>query len=415
MARLPRNATRAIVGVVIVALIAGVLYYVLSGSSMKNVSADFDEGIGVYPGTPVKILGVNVGDVTSVKPDGDKVHVGMEYDSKYKLPKDVHAILVANSLVSDRYIELADGNGNAYSGHGPAAPNNYSIPKKDTVSPAELDDIYKALSDLSAALGPNGVNKNGALSDLLDIAAANLKGNGKAINQSITKLSAAAQTLSSNRGDLFATVKNLQLFTKTLQDSDGVLRHFEQQLAQVASDLASERADFGAALHELGLALDAVARFVKNNANKVHVDLVGLRKVSQILVAEKASLDETLAVGPVALANIVHAYQPAQGVIATRGNLNSFTDPGQICTALQAVGGALGLNNVPILGGLLGSVLTPVVNACKSILKQASASTGPNSASHTQLSGSQVVSIVHQAVSSASSDDVGGIITGGGD
>jgi phospholipid/cholesterol/gamma-HCH transport system substrate-binding protein len=413
MAKLSSNITKGIVGVVVLALIGGVLYFVLSGSDMKKVSADFDEAIGVYPGTPVKILGVNVGDVTSVTPKGDKVHVGMEYDSKYKLPKDVHAVLVANSLVSDRYIELADGTGNAYSGFGPSAPNNYSIPKNQTTSPAELDDIYKALSDLTEALGPNGVNKNGALSDLLDVAAANLKGNGKLIGQSITKLSAATQTLSNNRGNLFETVKNLKLFTKTLQDSDGVLRHFEEQLAQVASDLASERSDFGAALHQLGLALDAVARFVRTNASKVHVDLVGLRKVTAILIAEKASLNETLAVGPVALANIVHAYQPTQGVIATRGNLDSFTDPGQICQALKTIGGALGLGNIPVLGGLLGPLLDKVVAKCSAILK--TKLPGTNSSSHTQLSGSQLVTIVHSAVAGMQNNDVGGVITGGGE
>ncbi len=45
-----------------------------------------------------------------------------------------------------------------------------------------------------------------------------------------------------------------------------------------------------------------------------------------MLVKQKASLNETLAVAPVALANIVHAYQPDIGVIATRSNLASLTD-----------------------------------------------------------------------------------------
>jgi phospholipid/cholesterol/gamma-HCH transport system substrate-binding protein len=397
MARLSNTATKAIVAAVLVAVIAGVVYFVFSGSSMKKVSAEFDEAIGVYSGTPVKILGVPVGQVTGVHPKGGYVRVDMEYESKYKLPANAGALLVANSLVSDRFIQLTP----AYAS-GATLPNKAVIPESRTASPAELDDIYKALSDLARALGPNGANKNGALQDLLAVSAANLDGNGQKIKQSIHDFSVAVQTLSNNRGDLFATVRNLQQFTKTLQSSDAVLRHFEEQLAQVASDLASERADFGAALHQLGLALDAVAGFVKSNAAKIHLSLDGLKRVTAILVAEKGSLDETLAVGPVALANIVHAYQPAQGVIATRGNVASFNDPKQLCLALKDA-------NL-LTAGVLGSLLNPVVNTCNSIVAQASGAT-TKSASQVQLSPDQLVPAVRAAL--GGNRTVGGLITGG--
>src|SRR5689334_63022 len=100
MAKLPSWGTRAIVGAVVVALIAGVLYFVLQSDDTRKVSANFTEAIGVYPGTPVKVLGVNVGEVTKVTPQGDSVRVEMEYETKYHLPANVGALLVANSLVS---------------------------------------------------------------------------------------------------------------------------------------------------------------------------------------------------------------------------------------------------------------------------------------------------------------------------
>jgi phospholipid/cholesterol/gamma-HCH transport system substrate-binding protein len=396
MAKLSSSVIKAVVAVVVIAVIGGVLYFVLSGSNMKKVSANFDEAIGVYTGTPVKILGVPVGQVTGVHPEGSSVRVDMEYDSKYKLPADAGALLVANSLVSDRFIQLTP----AYDGTGPTMPSGAHIPESRTASPAELDEIYKAISDLSKALGPQGANKHGALQDLLAVSAANLGGNGNAINDSIKQLSLASQTLSNNSGNLFGTVGNLKKFTKALQDSDAVVRHFENQLAQVASDLAGERADFGAALHQLGPALDAVANFVNDNASKIHVTLKGLEAITGILIKEKASLNETLAVGPVALANIVHAYQPSQQVIATRGNLASFTDPGQLCAALKDAN----LLTSSILGGLLNSV----VNTCTSILSKLQT----HSASAQQLSPSQLGPVVKAAL--GGDNVVGGLITGGG-
>ena len=326
MAKMPQNVTRLVVGAVVAAIVVvGAYFAFFSGGSDKKVTAQFASAVGVYTGTPVKILGVNVGQVTGVTPNGAYVKVSMEYDSKYKLAQNASAIEVANSLVSDRYIQLTPL---AKEG-APALKSGATILMKNTGGPAELDDIYAALNKLAVALGPNGANKggtkNGALTTLLRVAAANLNHNGSAIGNSITKLSQAAQTLATKREDLFGTVRNLQRFTSALHNSDAQIRLFNQQLAQVASDLASERSDLGAALHDLSLALDDVGSFIKQNASHFHKDVVGLENLTGVLVKQKASLNETLAITPIALANIVHAYQPDIGAIATRSNLVSLS------------------------------------------------------------------------------------------
>ncbi|MEO9137775.1 MAG: MCE family protein [Jatrophihabitans sp.] len=361
MAKLPTTVTRILVAVVVVAIVAGGVFYLTRNNGSKTIKAQFSAAVGIYPGTPVRQLGVNVGEVTVVHPRGAYVEVAMEYDQGFNVPANASAIEVANSLVSDRFIQLT-----AYSGHGPKLRDGATIPLNRTAAPAELDDIYKALNTLSVALGPNGANKNGALSTLLKVGSANLKGNGAALGQSIDNLSRAAKTLSDGRTDLFGTVTNLRKFTGALKDSDGEVRKFNLQLAQVASDLASERGDLGAALKQLGLALDDVSRFVKSNASKFHKDVGGLRTITDILVRQKASLNETLAIAPVALANIVHAYQPDLGVIATRSNLASLTDPGQLCAVLSAVPKLFELG----LGNVLGPLTGTIVSTCKTLLAQ---------------------------------------------
>jgi phospholipid/cholesterol/gamma-HCH transport system substrate-binding protein len=329
MAKLPNNANRLIIGAVIAAIVLVGGYFVFfSGGSDKKVTAQFASAIGVYKGTPVRILGVNVGHVTGVHPEGQYVRVTMVYDSKYKLAPRASAIEVANSLVSDRYIQLTPlydptRDGASYLKSGAV------IGVDRTDGPAELDDIYASLDKLAVALGPQGANQggktNGPLSALLKVSAANLQGNGAALGQSITKLSQAAKTLADQRQNLFGTVRNLQKFTAALHASDGQIRRFNQQLAQVAGDLASERTDLGAALHDLTIALDDVSRFVRNNQARFHTDIKGLEEITGVLVKEKASLNETLSVAPVALANLVHTYQPDVGAIATRSNLLSLT------------------------------------------------------------------------------------------
>jgi phospholipid/cholesterol/gamma-HCH transport system substrate-binding protein len=378
MSKLSGNLTRVIGAVVVLAIVAGAgWFFFFAGNSSKQVSANFSSGVGVYKGTPVKILGIEVGAVTKVTPMGGSVKIEMKYDDKYKVPADAISVVVANSLVSDRYIQLAP----AYTGKGPTLKDGANIPLSRTASPAELDDIYGALNELSVALGPNGANKNGSLSTLVNVAAANLKGNGALFGNSITQLSKAAATLSNGRADLFGTVRNLEVFTRALAASDVQVRHFEEQLAQVAGDLADERADLGAALHNLTGALHDVAIFVKTNAGKAHTSIVGLKNITGILVKQQAAFNEVLTVGPVALANIVHAYQETQGTLGTRSNLGNLLDPASICEALNSVAlktlpGGLG----DLLGGvstLLGPATKAIATNCTAILKQANAKAPP--------------------------------------
>ena len=57
--------------------------------------------------------------------------------------------------------------------------------------PLELDQIYSSLDDLNVALGPNGANKNGALTDLLETTAENFGGQGAQFHQTIQDFSTA--------------------------------------------------------------------------------------------------------------------------------------------------------------------------------------------------------------------------------
>ena len=362
--RLSAMTIRVIAACVAIAVIAGLVFYLVSGGSSRTVTARFESGVGVYTGTPVKIRGVQVGSVSSVKPEAQWVSIKMHYDSKYKVPNDAVAVVVANSLVSDRYIQLAWPDGDA----NPRMADDATIDQQKTASPAELDDIYSALQKLTVSLGPNGANKNGALSDLVNTSAANLKGNGAALGQSITALSRAVQTLANGSGDLFQTVQNLKTFNDALVKSDQQVRTFEDLLAQVSGDLAAERSDLGAALHNITIAIHQVADFVNQNATRIHTDVKGLGAVIGVLVKEQAALNETLTVAPVALANIVHAYQEQTGTLGTRSNLAGLADPAiTVCDLVQGVtsGGLLGI----LTGGLPATIPTDLVNACKSILK----------------------------------------------
>jgi virulence factor Mce-like protein len=309
-------------GAVIVAaalVVGGVLVYHASHKGTQ-VTAYFSEAIGVYPGSTVRVLGVPVGTVDSVQPQGTEVKVTISVDSGVTVPADAKAVVVAASVVSDRYVQLTP----AYTS-GPQLTDNAVIPVSRTAVPVEVDQIYTSINRLTQALGPNALNKNGALSELVKTGAANLTGNGANLHAMITQFGALSKTLGDNSGNLFATITYLQRFTSMLKANDGQVHAAEQQLADVSGFLASDRADLGAALHELSIALGQVQGFIANNRGLIQSNVTKLAAITSLLAGEKASLSEALDNVPLAADNVVNAYDSTNHTLDGRGDLNELS------------------------------------------------------------------------------------------
>jgi ABC-type transporter Mla subunit MlaD len=213
------------------------------------------------------------------------------------------------------------------------------VPLDRTAIPVELDAVYGALDELSDALGPNGANKNGALSDLVDVGAENLEGNGEAMNRTLTGFSQAVETLAENRDDLFGSLDNLQTFTTALATIDAQVGQFNDNMAAVSELLANEREDLQEAISLLTDALADVASFVRDNTTLLTTNVDRLADVTLVLVQQRAKLAEVLDVAPAALSNLSRAYNPDFGTLDTRDNgLGSVNAEVVVCGALAQVG-----------------------------------------------------------------------------
>ncbi|MGW0858373.1 MCE family protein [Streptomyces sp. NPDC002690] len=304
--------------VVAVAATSGVM--ALDQEGTTTVTAYFDRATGVYPGSDLRILGVKVGSVTSVEPQGQEVRVTLRVDKDIKVPEGAHAVLVAPSLVADRYIQLAP----AYTG-GATLADGAVLPADGNAAPVEVDQLYASITELSTALGPDGANANGALARLLDTGAENLDGNGKAIGDSIEEFGKATKTLDKSSTDLFDTLSYLQSFTTMLKDNDGEVRSAEQQLDSVTGFLAEDKENLSAALSELATALGQVKTFIEDNRESLKTNVDALVPLTQILVDQRASLAESLDTLPLTAGNLVNAYDPVNRTLDGRANLNELS------------------------------------------------------------------------------------------
>jgi phospholipid/cholesterol/gamma-HCH transport system substrate-binding protein len=345
-----------------VVLLAAVGWTILRPAGQYRVTAWFTQTVGLYPGSDVRVLGIPVGEITDIVPEGDRVRVQMLIDDEYDIPADANAIVLAPSLVSDRYVQFAP----VYDG-GETMSDGTEVPLERTATPVELDAVYGALDELSSALGPTGANSDGALSGLLDTGAANLDGNGEALNRTLTGFSEAVETLADHRDDLFSSIDNLQAFTTALATIDASVGQFNTNMAAVADLLEAERTDLASAISLLNQALADVAGFVQDNTTLLTTNVDRLADVTLALVQQRSALAEVLDVAPAALGNLAHAYNPDYGTLDTRDNSLGSTNPEVIVCQILASTGRVTIEDLPVVGEVVDGVLQPILSTPEAI------------------------------------------------
>ncbi len=301
---------------VALALVVGVL---LSGGSddsgRRTLTATFPSTVNLYDGAEVKVLGVVVGEVESVEVVDTAVEVEITYSSDVDLPGDVHAMIVPPSIVGDRFVQLTP----AYTGSGPVLTDGASLGLDRTGVPVELDETYRQLTDLSDALGPQGANRDGALSRLVLATAGTLKGNGKRFNQRITQLAAALDTLAATDDSYQETLDQAGALTRTLVANDGTVRRLVLALARVSGQLNAQRDDIARASTDLSGALRDVARFTRTNRAALTDGIAGTRDVAITLNRRTRELQDLLALAPVGFVSAMNINIPTNW---------SYDDPG---------------------------------------------------------------------------------------
>jgi phospholipid/cholesterol/gamma-HCH transport system substrate-binding protein len=379
------NATlkRVLPLIVIAALVVAAALTMTGGDERKTLTAHFPRTISIYEGSDVRILGVPVGEVVSVTPSGTDVAVEMAYDAEVRLPADARAVIVAPSIVGDRFIQLTP----TYEEGQQVLADDATLEADRTAVPLELDQIYSSIDDLTVALGPDGANKEGALTDLLEVTAQNFAGQGATFNQTIRDFGDLSATLEDNKEEFFGSARKLEAFISTLAQNDETVRSFNQSLADVSGMLAGEREELSASLENLSVALGQVSTFVSDNREVLGRDITALNRVAKVLVKQRGALDEVLKAGPLALNNLYLAYNPQTGTLDTNANIGQLegqlvSDPslllctvlnqndptGALCQLVQGIlprAGALGRTTTPDPATTLDPTLGGLVEATR--------------------------------------------------
>src|SRR5271168_1127674 len=325
------NGSRGLRNVTIIALVAvlvgGVYTLYSSNGGGRKIVGYFTSAVGLYPGDQVRIIGVPVGTIDSIEPRPADVKITMSISDDVKIPKDAKALIMSPNLVSARFIQLTP----AYTGDA-VLPNGASIDLARTGVPVEWDEVKEALTQLAVSLGPTAGSMQGPLGAAINQAADTFDGKGESFHNALRELSQVAGRLGDSRGDIFGTVKNLQVLVNALSASNEQIVQFAGNVASVSQVLADSSRHLDNTLGTLNKALSDIRGFLHEN-NSMLIDTVNqLNDFTKTLSDQSDNIEQVLHVAGPGIANFYNIYDPAQGTLNGLLSIPEFANPVQfIC------------------------------------------------------------------------------------
>jgi len=325
---------RLLPAAVVVAILAVAAFVWFGDTSQTTIHARFTSAEGLNVDDDVKVLGVKVGSITAIENDGDDVLVTMEVDADQPIPADAHAAIVSPSLVSGRFVQLAP----VWTG-GDRLEDGATIDVARTAVPVTFDDVKEQLTDLATTLGPEKGSRGGALSTTIVALERSLRhGNAGRLRAAISELRSASTALSEGRSDLFATIDNLDSFTRNLALNDAAVRGFTDELDSVSTVLAANRTTLRGAVRDLADVLGATETYFEKHRGRLTTSLKDLNLLAAALADRSNELAGVLHIAPHSLIGLSNTIQDQ--AVTGRATATNFDSVAQLlCGALLGAGG----------------------------------------------------------------------------
>lgn len=226
---------------VLVLAMLGVVFSQMRFSRETGYNAIFTSSSGMQPGSKVRIAGVPVGSVTSVKVGKDNLaHVEFDVDRKYRIYSSTTAAIRYENLVGDRYMELLEGPGSAQ------VLSSGATMGTDRTKPAlDLDMLLGGMKPLLRGLDPAQVN------DLTEALLQIFQGQGGTLVSLLNSSGSFGKTLSERDALIGSVIENLKTVLTTIDDRDQEFATTLDELQRLVSGLAADKDPIGDAIPRL--------------------------------------------------------------------------------------------------------------------------------------------------------------------
>ena len=248
--------------------------------STTSYRAIFTSASGLRGGDFVRVAGVEVGKVSEVAiVDNNYAAVGIDVGDSYVVTSSTTATVRYQNLVGDRYLELADGPGDADPLVGDA-----TIPLERTTPALDLDQLIGSFEPLFSAIDPSKVN------DLTAELVSTLQGQGGSIASLLAHTATLTASLADRDQVIGQVITNLDTTLTTLADQKDEVSTALDRAQNLASGLAADSAAWGTALTNIDSSAATVADLLTDARAPLQSMLVELNRTAVQLDSEKDTI-----------------------------------------------------------------------------------------------------------------------------
>lgn len=283
-----RERNQVAVAVVGTALIAALVLLSMNLGRLPFVNpkttyhAQFANADGLIPGSDVRVLGISVGSVSSVRVDGGHVAVAFTVKDGVHLGDQSHASIEVATVLGQLFLQVESAGSGVLRGGG-------TIPLARTTVPYTLIGALDAFGQFA------GQTDLGKLRDSLQTLATTISGiSPKDANAALTGLSDVAKTLAGKQQQVATVLSAADAITKTLNtnttalldllgEGDAFLKMAQQRQA-VIDQLLQSTADLGKQISVL----------ISRNGAQLSSLLTNLTSITQVLSNDRTQLQQAV-------------------------------------------------------------------------------------------------------------------------
>lgn len=235
------------------------------------VQAQFPRTFNLFPGSPVKVLGIERGIVEGLEVDegSGTVVANLRMDHDLDLPADVRAVVLTDALLGERYVQLDP----PYEDGERFEPGQMIEEVGDV--PAEFDELLDALNAFVEGI------QGGDLPRLVDNLAEVLDGNGDNLGETFEAARDALNVLRDYDEDIIRLAGKLSDVNETLNTRRSELGDVVQDFSTLSRVLADQRVPLDQSLTSLARLADEAGRLLDTNRGLVERDVATLTRLTR--------------------------------------------------------------------------------------------------------------------------------------
>ena len=275
-------AVFAVICLILLAVLAEKLGHLSFFSHRTGYEAQLADVTGLTTGNAVKIAGVTVGRVTSIRVQRGHALVGFTVTTGVRVPRSTRVGLEWHNALGQQYLYLYPGT------HGPSMPAGSTIPLSHDVSSASVGKLLSSLGPFLAAINPQQANA------FIEAIAAALQGNASKVNDLLNSSASLAQALGSMNAQVGAVIDNFDQVLTALAARDSSISGVIANLSTLSASLASRNSLLDGVVANLSKAAGELAALEVANRSNLNGAATNLEVVASTLARHQAALGKDL-------------------------------------------------------------------------------------------------------------------------